>query len=89
MVCSKYCRSTLSTFAAIFSGIPTRRAISIARSTRFSGEILPRKQRYLPRQALRGGDRHHRHLREFAIQRNQIGNIEPAVQRGEVRYLAA
>jgi len=39
---SKYAWSTRSTFAAILSGRPTARAMSMARSTRFSGEIPPR-----------------------------------------------
>ena len=41
----KYSSSTLSTLAAIFSGMPAARAILIARSGRFSGEIRPRKAR--------------------------------------------
>ncbi len=45
---AKYCSSTLSTLAAILSGIPTRRAISMARSGPFSGEMRPRKARYRP-----------------------------------------
>jgi hypothetical protein len=45
----KWSSSTLSTLAAILSGIPAARAILIARSGRFSGEIRPRKARYLPR----------------------------------------
>ena len=42
---SKYSRSTLSTLAAIFSGMPARRAIAMATSGRFSGEIRPRNAR--------------------------------------------
>lgn len=41
----QYAWSTLSILAAIFSGIPARRAMSIARSGRFSGEMRPRKAR--------------------------------------------
>ena len=42
IVVSKYSTSILSTFAAILIGTPRRFATSIARSTRFSGEIRPR-----------------------------------------------
>jgi hypothetical protein len=35
----------LSTFAAIFNGMPAARAILIARSGRFYGEIRPKKAR--------------------------------------------
>ena len=42
---SKYSRSASSTLAAIFSGIPARRAISIATSGCFSGARRPRKAR--------------------------------------------
>jgi hypothetical protein len=37
------------------------------------------------RQALRVGDRHHRNVVEFAIKRLQIGQIEPAMQRRDMR----
>jgi len=47
---SKYSRSTASTFAASFKGIPARLAISIARSGRFSGEMcLVARFSYCPR----------------------------------------
>ena len=42
---SKYFSSALSTLAAIFSGMPSARAISMARSGRFSAEIRPRNAR--------------------------------------------
>jgi len=42
---TKILLSTLSTFAAIFRGIPAPSAISIARSNLFSGLILPMKAR--------------------------------------------
>ncbi len=42
---SKYSLSTLSIFAAIFSGMPARRAMEMATSGRFSGEIRPRNAR--------------------------------------------
>jgi hypothetical protein len=39
----KYSASTLSTLAAILRGMPNARAISIARSGRFSEQMRPRK----------------------------------------------
>ena len=41
---SKYLRSTSSTLAAIFNGMPARFAISMARSGRFSGAIRRERQ---------------------------------------------
>ncbi len=45
MDCATYAASASSILAAIFSGMPTRCAISTARSSRFSGEIRPTKAR--------------------------------------------
>jgi hypothetical protein len=42
---SKYSASARSTLAAIFRGIPARRAMRIARSGPFSGEMRPRNAR--------------------------------------------
>ena len=51
MEVSKYSRSTLSTLAAMHKGKPARRAISMALSTPFSGEMRPTKARHEPGEA--------------------------------------